>query len=467
MSTLRPSSKRRPNGLGHAAGSRPAAFLERAAELSPDAGRRAQRRLAAARWKRLAGLPDAASTLLADAARSPLQDRDRAALQRLRGQIALDLGRDSDAARLLLDAARRFEPVDPVLARETYLEALWAAQGAGQLGDGVAEAARAARSAPTVVRTPRVTDLLVDGLAIRFTEGYAAAAPMLRNVLSMVGAATGSLDDVPLSLMAARTASELFDDDAWNRLVTRDIQHARAAGALSVLPTSLNFLAYLRTHECELAAAERLLDEADDITAATGNAQIFNGRLLLAAYRGDASMVERFGGEDRQQLARERGEGIVLVLIDHSRAVLHNSLGQYEPAFDAAQRASKDDSGLSTWSLPELVEAAAHSGRSRIAADAVEELGDRTRAAETKLALGIEARSRALVSDQATAEDLYAEAIDLLEQTSLRLHRAHTTDLRRMAAPRETACRRPPTAPRRIRDVHARRRGSLRGAGRP
>jgi DNA-binding CsgD family transcriptional regulator len=426
MSTLRPSSKRRPNGLGHAAGSRPAAFLERAAELSPDAGRRAQRRLAAARWKRLAGLPDAASTLLADAARSPLQDRDRAALQRLRGQIALDLGRDSDAARLLLDAARRFEPVDPVLARDTYLEALWAAQGAGQLGDGVAEAARAARSAPTVVRTPRVTDLLVDGLAIRFTEGYAAAAPMLRNVLSMVGAATGSLDDVPLSLMAARTASELFDDDAWNRLVTRDIQHARAAGALSVLPTSLNFLAYLRTHECELAAAERLLDEADDITAATGNAQIFNGRLLLAAYRGDASMVERFGGEDRQQLARERGEGIVLVLIDHSRAVLHNSLGQYEPAFDAAQRASKDDSGLSTWSLPELVEAAAHSGRSRIAADAVEELGDRTRAAETKLALGIEARSRALVSDQATAEDLYAEAIDLLEQTSLRLHRART-----------------------------------------
>ena len=93
-----------------------------------------------------------------------------------------------------------------------------------------------------------------------------------------------------------------------------------------MLPTSLNFLAYLRTHECELAAAERLLDEADDITAATGKAQIFNGRLLLAAYRGNASMVERFGGEDRQQLARERGEGIVLVLIDHSRAVLHNGL---------------------------------------------------------------------------------------------------------------------------------------------
>ena len=83
--------------------------------------------------------------------------------------------------------------------------------------------------------------------------------------------------------MASRIAGELFDDDAWNRLVTRDIQDAREAGALSVLPSSLNFLACLRTHECELAAAERLLDEADDITAATGNAPIPNGRLLLAA----------------------------------------------------------------------------------------------------------------------------------------------------------------------------------------
>jgi DNA-binding NarL/FixJ family response regulator len=122
---------------------------------------------------------------------------------------------------------------------------------------------------------------------------------------------------------------------------------------------------------------------------------------------------------------------------------------------------------LNMWSLPELVEAAAHSGRSRIAADAVEELADRTRAAGTKLALGIEARSRALVSDEATAEDLYVEAIDLLEQTSLRLHRAHTTDLRRMAAPRESAGRRPPTAPRCARDVHARSAEAFaEGAGR-
>ena len=400
-----------------------AAFLERAAELTPDTNRRAQRRLAAAGLKRLAGLPDAASTLLADAARSPLSDHDRAALQRLRGQIALDMSRDSEAARLLLDAARRFEPVDPVRGRDTYLEALWAATRAGQLGDGVAEAATAARSAPAAVGTPRPTDRLVDGLAIRFTEGYAAAAPRLRELLS-AAAVGGADDDVLPALMAARIAAELFDDDEWERLMTRDIQDARAAGALSALPTSLNFLAYLRTHECELAAAGRLLDEADDITAATGNARILNGRLLLAAYRGDVSTAETLGGEERQQLARERGEGLVLTLIDHSRAVLDNSLGRYETAFDAAQRATVDDNMLSTWSLPELIEAATYSDRSTVAVEAVERLAERTRAAGTTLARGLEARSRALASDGSTAEELYLESIDLLTRTRMRLHRA-------------------------------------------
>jgi DNA-binding CsgD family transcriptional regulator len=400
-----------------------AAFLERAAELTTDTDRRAERRLAAARLKWLAGLPDAASTLLADAARGPLSDRDRAALQRLRGQIALDMSRDSEAARLLLDAAGRFELVDPARGRDTYLEALWAATRAGQLGDGVAEAARAARSAPAAAGTARPTDVLVDGLAIRFTEGYAAAAPILRELVS-TAAAGGAEDDVLPSLMASRIAAELFDDDAWDRLVTRDIQDARAAGALSVLPTSLNFLAYLRTHECELAAAERLLDEADEITAATGNAQILNGRLLLAAYRGDVSTAETLGGEERRRLARERGEGLVLTLIDHVRAVLDNGLGRYETAFEAAQRSSTDDSMLSTWSLPELIEAAAYSDRSTVAADSIEMLAERTQAAGTTLARGLEARSRALVSDGRTAEDLYVESIDLLARTRMRLHRA-------------------------------------------
>ncbi len=403
-----------------------AAFLERAAELTPYPSRRGQRRLAAARAKRLAGLPRAASTLLEDAAHEPLSELDRAGLQRLRGQIALDLSRDSDAAPLLLDAARRFEPLSPVLARDTHLESLWAATLAGHLGNGVVAAATAARAAPRALTAPRATDLLVDGLAIRFTDGYAAGARVLRDVLSRFGAATGCVEDDALaSLLASRIAAELFDDGAWNQLVTRDIQGARDAGALSVLPSSLNFLANLRMHECDLTAAGRLLDEADAITAATGNAPIVHGRLLLAAYRGDAREVELLGGQDRRRLALERGEGLVLTVVEWSRAILHNGLGHYEAALDAAQRANVDEHALTlSWSLPELVEAAARSDRSELALDAVERLSQRTRAAGTSLARGIEARARALVAEDTSAEELHVQAIELLGRTRMRLQRA-------------------------------------------
>jgi hypothetical protein len=202
-----------------------AAFLERATELTPDRARRAQRALAAARANRLAGLPHAASTLLANAAQGPLDDLDSATLQRLRGQIALDLGRASDAAPLLSEAARRFESLDAALARETHLEALGAATLAGRLGRGARDAAKAARAAPPAADPPRATDLLVDGLAIRFTEGYAAGVPILKRALGAFdkGAALDAEHDIRLPWMAIRIAAELFDDELWNRLATRHI----------------------------------------------------------------------------------------------------------------------------------------------------------------------------------------------------------------------------------------------------
>jgi AAA ATPase domain len=98
-----------------------AAFLERAAALTSDRGRRARRALGAARATLLAGAPQEALRLLTTAAAGPLGDFDRAMLQRLRGQIALDLRRGGEAVPLLLDAASQLEPLDPALARETYL----------------------------------------------------------------------------------------------------------------------------------------------------------------------------------------------------------------------------------------------------------------------------------------------------------------------------------------------------------
>ena len=157
-----------------------AAFLERAAALTPDRGRRARRALDAARDKQLAGAPHEALSLLAAAAAGPLGEFDQAMLQRLHGQIALDLRRGGDAVPLLLDAASQLEPLDPARARETYLEALRAASVTGRLGDGARAAAEAASRAPSPEGVPRAVDLLLEGVAVRFTDGYAASAPTLK-----------------------------------------------------------------------------------------------------------------------------------------------------------------------------------------------------------------------------------------------------------------------------------------------
>src|SRR5580700_6691894 len=146
-----------------------AAFLERAALLTPESGRRAARLLAAARVKREAGELDAALGLLVPAEAGPLDARQGAEAERLRGQIAFDQTRAADAARLLVSAARRLEPLDAALARETHLEALAAARFAGDLGwpGGVREAAQAARAAPPGPDPPRAVDIVLDAFALR------------------------------------------------------------------------------------------------------------------------------------------------------------------------------------------------------------------------------------------------------------------------------------------------------------
>jgi DNA-binding CsgD family transcriptional regulator len=340
----------------------------------------------------------------------------------------LDLSRGGEAAPLLLDSARQLESLDVALARETHLEAIWAASVAGRLGGGVSDAAEAARAAPPAPDPPRVTDLLVDGLAVRFTEGYAASAPILKQALNTFRDEAGRDEqDMLRSWMAARVAVELFDDETWNLLATRHVQIARDTGTLSVLPATLNYLTGLRIAEGDLGAAATLLDEADAIAAATGNARSVVARLTLAACRGDEAQASILI-EALEREAPARGDGAVLTAGEVARALLHNGLGHYEKALAAAQQASAhDELGASSLSLPELVEAAVRSDRPQVAADALKRLSERTRAAGTDFALGLEARSRALMSEGAPAESLYREAIELLSRTRMRVEvaRAH------------------------------------------
>ncbi len=398
-----------------------AAFLQRAAALTPDPDRRARRALEAARAKQLAGAPQEASTLLATAAAGPLGKFDQARLQRLRGQIALDLRRGGAAVPLLLDAGRQLELLDPGLARETYLEALRAASIAGRLGGGVLEAAEAARRARSAPGVPRAADLLLDGLAVRFTDGYAASAPALKRALSAVrDQGRGAGQDLRWPWIARRVAPDLFDDDAWHELATRNVQIARDAGALAVLTLVLDLLALVRIFDGDLGAAAGLIDEADAIAEATATAPMVFARPLLAGCRGDEAHALALI-EASESTAIARGEGVVLTFSELARAVLHNGLGQYQATLGPTESASaRDELMLSVWSLPELVEAATRCGRTELAADALERLCERTRAAGTELALGIEARSRALLSDGERAERLYREAIQRLGGTRMR-----------------------------------------------
>ncbi|MEA2430354.1 MAG: hypothetical protein QOI19_827 [Thermoleophilaceae bacterium] len=391
-----------------------AAFLSRSAELTFDAALHARRALEAAGAKQLAGAPDEALTLLSAAAEGPLGELDRAMLQRLDGQIALDLRRGGDAVPLLLGAARALEPLDAELARETYLEALRAASIAGRLGSGMRTAAAAARRAPAGPGEPRAIDALLDGLAIRFTDGYAASAEPLALALAAVRDDGGRGGNVRWPWLARRVAPDLFDDDAWHALATRNVEIARESGALAVLPLALNLLALVRCFEGELRAAGSLIDEADGIAEATGMPLIVFGRMLLSGCRGDerAALALIEAGE---AAAIARGEGVVLTFGEHARALLYNARGQHEAALAPAKSASyRDELMVSVWALPELVEAAARCGRTEVADAAMERLAERTRAAGTDLALGIEARARALVSEDDAAEALYREAIDRL-----------------------------------------------------
>ena len=404
-----------------------AAFLERAAELTPDLARRGARTLAAAQAKFEAGAPEAAFGLLAMAEPCPLDDLQRARMERLRAQLVFAARRGRDAPPLLLQAAARLTPLDAALARETYLEALAAAIFAGRLGDGrgvhgVAEAARAAPPAPD---PPRAMDLLLDGLVTRFTEGYAAAVDPLARALEAFGHPTGG--DQHWLWLACRVAPELWDDESWHELSTLQLRLARDVGALSILPLAATYRAGVHVHAGEFAEAAALIEEARAFTEATGHPALRYTSLVHAAWQGDEERAVSVIVSSLDDAA-QRGEGRAMALADYASAVLYNGLGRPGEALAAAQRVcAHDELGLCSWAMIELIEAAAHSDAPDAAAEGLRWLVERTQAVRTDWALGIEARSRALLSEGPRAEAEYRTAIERLARSRIAIHlaRAH------------------------------------------
>jgi DNA-binding CsgD family transcriptional regulator/tetratricopeptide (TPR) repeat protein len=408
-----------------------AAFLARAAELTPEPARRAERALAAAQATHQAGTPDAALELLSIAEVGPLGNLQRAQVELLRTQIAFAVSRSNDAPPLLLKAAEQLEPLDVCMARETYLETLWAAMFVGRLagGTGLLEAAEAASAAPPSPQPPRAPDLLLDGLAMLLTQGYPAGIPILNRALNAFQSESITMEEEIRWLhLACRIAVDLWDDTAWEVLSIRHVQLARAAGTLSELPIALNTRIGVHLNAGELAAAASLVDEVETVIQATGSQVAPYGAVGLAAWEGrEADAAELFETTTKEVV--RRGEGVGLTAIAWASAQLYNSLGRYEEALAAAEQASEYPQELlfSTWGLVELIEAAARSREPQRAADALQRLSEATRACGTDWALGIETRSRALLSDGNAAERLYREAIDRLGRTRVRgaLGRAH------------------------------------------
>jgi DNA-binding CsgD family transcriptional regulator len=407
-----------------------AAFLERSAALTLDPARRAERALAAAQAKYQAGEFEATLALLATAEAGPLDELQRARADRLRGHIAFSSSRGSDAPPLLLQAARQFEPLDPRLARETYLDALAAATFAGRLalGGGMREIAEAARMPPPpgLARGP---DLLLDGLALLICEGYPAGAPVLRRAVSAFRGADISRDEGLRWLwLACRAAQIMWDYDSWDVLCDRQITLAHDAGALIALPIALNARAVVHVFAGEFTDAASMVAQAESVIEATGSSIAPYGALALAVFRGQEAQAAQLIQTATDDVGR-RGEGRGLSFIQWADAVLGNSLGRYQEALAAAQRTSEDSPAVqfASWALVELVEAAVRSGVPARAAGAVQRLSGMARACGTDWVLGAEARSRALVSDGQTAENLYREAIDRFGRARLRvdLARAH------------------------------------------
>jgi DNA-binding CsgD family transcriptional regulator/tetratricopeptide (TPR) repeat protein len=408
-----------------------AAFLQRSVALTRDPDRRADRALAAAHASLNAGGFEAALGLLATAQDGSLNELQRALVDLLRAQAAYSQSRGSDAPPLLLRAAKALEPLDPRLARETFLDAWSAALFAGQLAraGSLHEVSREARAAPPAPEPMRPSDLLLDGFALLFTEGRPAAAPVLGRAATGFAGSHVSVEEVlRWGWLATAAAVVVWDYDTCLAVATREVEVARDSGALTVLAVGANVAAQAVVLGGDFDGAALLIGEADAVTEATGTRVAPYGALVRVGFQGRADDATKLIDATIEE-ATALGQGTAVQYAHWARSVLLNGLGRYEEALVAAQQASDDTPELfvSAWALIERIEAAVRSGETELAQSALDRLIARTNASGTDWALGVEARSRALLSESEAAELLYREAIERLGRTRLRpeLARAH------------------------------------------
>jgi DNA-binding CsgD family transcriptional regulator len=408
-----------------------AAFLRSAVGLSDSPELRAERALAAAQTSIQAGAFDAARALLTTAEGGPLDELQRTRVELLRGQIGLLSAFGGDAASRLLSAAQRLERLDPILARDTYLDAWGAALLAGRLGTRVSllDIARAARVAPHPDGAPRPSDLLLDSLAMLITDGPAAAAAALQHATR-----TFADEEFPIEAslrwgwLAVVPTYALWDEKGNYKICVRQLQAVRRVGALARLPLDLNTLSLLAVRCGDFAGAAAAIAEADAVADAIGSHVPPFSAMMLAVLRGQEADALALIESVRQE-ASAAGQGVAIQLADWMAAILFNGAARYPEALACALEASTDHPAelfIAAWAAVELLEAAVRSANREVAQGALDRVTAATSFSSTDSAQGILARSRALLSEGEDAEGFYRRAIEQLSRTRLRPELART-----------------------------------------
>ena len=400
-------------------------FLERAAMLTPDAGRRVERCLAAADVMYEAGALDSVEALLNAIDRGHLDELQLAHAESLEAQITLDRGtQEAEVILRLLAAAERLKEQDPARANAAHLAALSYAFWSGNPEDLKAVSDALARYPAS---GSSAAELLARGWALMLEQGYPAGTDLLHQSMIVLREKPQLEDsDLPLLVQTLGTALTHWDIDSWQTIARRTIELARGVGALRALPGVLHSWVWGLVATGDLRAAATALAEAEAVSEATGAAspEDKDHSAWLDAWRFDQPEALR-----RIDAAERPSVRLAPPHLEHARAVVYNAAGRYEAALAAAQRSCElHPSGTHAWALIDLVEAAVRCGQDDRARVALGQLVDRTRLASTEWGLGLEARCAALVADDAAdAEALYAEAVERLGRARTRpdLARAH------------------------------------------
>ena len=397
-----------------------AALFSRAAELTPNRSPRVERALAAAERHLIAGFRVRSRRILDEFADDITDPHQRARASQLEGMIRYTVGEVDGTVGLLLDAAKTYAPLDIHAARDTLLDALAAARIPGVLsfqGERMSDVASVARDMPLPYGvTPTIGDLLLDGYVALVQNDHPTGRRQLSEALAALE--DDQRDDEAMLRwlgIGCWAAGTLGDDEALERVASRLETTARAHGAIVPLALALTFLALNELGQGLLTAARAHLVERDELSDILGRPRDI-GRLLTLAWDGDEAGT-RAEATAVAAAAQQRRHGWLLVFVDQALVVLELGLGHYAAALSSAQASYHNNPFFATADFPNLIEAATRAGAKDLAQGAVAEYATRTEKRDTPLSRSLLARARALVADDASAEDHYREAIAWLDDT--------------------------------------------------